>query len=184
MAKKPKVRVRAAGEGDIDALARLNGVVQDLHATLYPDEFKGAVDPALMRRFFKARLADRDGRTMIAEDEGGPLGYIWSEIQHRRDTPFKPARSRIYVNHISVLPEARRKGVASALIAAVERQALAEGIEEIELDYWAANAEAEAFFTAQGFAPFNPRVRKRIKRPRQPRGKNQPPDKGEKKATS
>jgi GNAT superfamily N-acetyltransferase len=176
--------VRAATPEDIDALVRLNAVVQDLHAELYPDEFKAEVDPALIRRFFRARLADRDGRTMIAEDDGGPLGYIWSEIQRRGENPFKPARSRIYVNHISVLPEARRKGVASALIAAVERQAVAEGIAEIELDYWAANADAAAFFAAQGFEPFNPRVRKRLRKPKaQPPG-DQPPERGEKKATS
>jgi hypothetical protein len=69
--------------------------------------------------------------------------------------------------------------VASALIAAVERLALAEGIEQVELDYWAANRAADGFFAAMGFEPFNPRVRKRIRRPR-----SQPPDKGEKKATS
>ncbi len=178
MATTSKIKVRPAIAEDMDALVRMNGVVQDLHAELYPGEFKRAVDPALLRRAFAARMTEAGERTMIAEDEAGPLGYVVLEMQRRAESPFKPARSRVYIHHIAVLPEARRKGVASALIAAVERLALAEGVDQVELDYWAANADAEAFFAVRGFVPFNPRVRKQLrKRP-------QPPDNGEKKATS
>jgi ribosomal protein S18 acetylase RimI-like enzyme len=178
MPTKSRIKVRPAIAEDMDALVRMNGVLQDLHAELYPGEFKGAVDQSLLRRAFAARLAHAGERTMIAEDDSGPLGYVVIEIQCRGDSPLKPARNRLYIHHIAVLPEARRNGVASALMAAVERLAIAEGVDQVELDYWAANADAEAFFQSRGFVPFNPRLRKQVRR------RPQPPDRGEKKATS
>jgi GNAT superfamily N-acetyltransferase len=52
----------------------------------------------------------------IAEAHGVPIGYVWFEVQAQPETPFRPRRPRIYVHHISVAPEARRRGTATALL--------------------------------------------------------------------
>lgn len=154
--------IRAASETDLDSLVRLNQVVQSLHAALYPDDFKAVVDPAAVRAYFAARLDGPHGGTAIAEADGKPVGYILFDVEVRPETPLTPDRARIYVQHIAVAPEARRRGVATALMRHVETRAIFEGIDEIALDCWAANRDAQCFFAAQGFAVFNVALRKTL----------------------
>jgi ribosomal protein S18 acetylase RimI-like enzyme len=91
-----------------------------------------------------------------------PIGYVWFEVQVRLETPFSPSRSRMYVHHISVAPEARRRGIVSALTRYVEQRAASEGINEIASDTWAANLDAQHSFRSQGFAVFNVMLRKKF----------------------
>ena len=65
-----------------------------------------------------------------------PVGYVWFEIQALPETPFDFPRARIYVHHISVTPEARRRGVATTLMRFVEKRAISEGIDDVILDTW------------------------------------------------
>ncbi|WP_287309898.1 GNAT family N-acetyltransferase [Mesorhizobium sp.] len=158
------LEVRAASEADFDALVRLNQVVQCLHAELHPDVFKQAADPSAVRTFFAARLADPKSSIAIAEIDRAPVGYVWFEIQSLPETPFTFHPPRIYVHHISVMPEARRRGVATALMCHVEQRAACEGIDEIATGLWAANLDARNFFGSQGCVPFNIALRKKLVR--------------------
>src|ERR1035438_5605454 len=114
------VFIRQATSADIEALVALNQVVQELHAELEPENFSSVVDADEVRAFFSDRLADADSEINLAELGGRPVGYIWSETQQRPQTPFSPARRRIYVHHIAVESDVRRAGVASALMRSVE----------------------------------------------------------------
>ena len=156
------VEVRAASEADFGALIQLNQVVQSLHAELYPGDFKREVDQSAVTTFFAARLADPKSAIAIAEADCVPVGYVWFEVQARPETPLTPPRPRIYVHHISVAPGVRRRGIAAALMRYVEHRAASEGIDEIALDTWAANLDAQHFFRAQGFAVFNVMLRKKL----------------------
>lgn len=156
------VEERPASEVDIDALIVLNTVVQDLHVASYPRDFKAVVDQAAMRAWFEARLHKSDSVIVVAERDALPVGYVWFELQTRPETLFNPARRRIYLHHLSVAPHARRRGVASALVRFVEQRAAAEGIADVLLDTWMANADVRAFFAARGFAPLQMMFRKRL----------------------
>ena len=156
------VQVRAALNVDLDALIQLNRVVQSLHVALYPGDFTQMVDPCAVRSFFAARLAGPKSAIGIAEADRVPVGYVWFEVQARPETPFTPPRHRVYVHHIAVAPEARRRGIATTLMHYVEHQAASEGIDEIALDTWAANLDAQHFFGSQGFAAFNVVLRKTL----------------------
>ncbi|MBN8942427.1 MAG: GNAT family N-acetyltransferase [Rhizobiales bacterium] len=155
-------KIRAASQADLDSLVALNQVVQSLHATLYPGDFKAAVDPAALRAYFAARLDGPHAGTAIAEIDAKPVGYVLFDVQVRPETPLTPNRARLYVQHIAVAPEARRCGVATALMRHVEARAMFEGIDEIALDTWAANHDAQRFFAALGFAVFNVALRKTL----------------------
>ena len=154
--------VRFASDGDIEELIALNAVVQSLHAVLYPDSFKPAANGEAARAMFAARLASPECRTALAEIDGAPVGYILFEIQARAETAFNPARRRLYVHHLCVVEAMRRRGVATELLRLVERFSTAEGIGEIALDAWAANAGAIRFFELIGFQTFNIALRKSI----------------------
>ncbi|HLJ70053.1 MAG TPA: GNAT family N-acetyltransferase [Roseiarcus sp.] len=149
---------------DLDALIRLNEAIQSVHANLYPKQFKPRPNPASLRTFFAARLTE----IVLAELEGLPVGYVWCEIQSRPETPFSPGRPRLYVHHLSVEPQARRRGVGAALMRYVEQEAIQRGVAEIALDVWEENDEALAFFGTQGFAKLIVTLHKTLETPPPP----------------
>lgn len=154
--------IRTASLWDAGLLASLNRDVQRMHARMEPGVFKADTDDAEVAAFFAARLARPEDHLRIFENADGPVGYVWFEVQERAETPLTLARRRIYVHHLSVREDARRRGIASALMDHVEGEALARGIVNIALDTWAANAAAQGFFASRGFVPFNILLGKRL----------------------
>lgn len=150
--------VRTATAADLDVLAELNQVVQNVHAELYPNDFRTTVDAEGL----KAQLAPQLANVAIAELEGRPVGYIWFKEQTRPANPFSAARRCLYVHHLSVLPETRRRGVAAALMRHAEAYAESEALDEVALSHWAANTGAQSFFAAQGFTPYVLLLRKKL----------------------
>lgn len=92
---------------------------------------------------------------LIAERPGEAVGYLWFDVQERPPTPFTRARRRLYIQHVAVSEAARRSGVGTALIEAVEAEARARGITRLALDAWSRNTEAQIFIRTRGFQPFN-----------------------------
>ncbi len=150
-----QVGIRVATGDDLDALIALNAQVQELHAELEPLHFRAVTDQGEVRAFLAGILAAPHNSILLAFDEAQPIGYLWFEIQNRARTAFTHPNRQIYVHHIAVNKTARRRGAASALLSKVEDKARSEGICRIVLDTWAANHDAQDFFHANGFAPFN-----------------------------
>ena len=157
-----RVLVRMATEADLDALVALNQVVQSLHAALYPEDFGVEVDAATVRTRFAALLDEPRNEVVVATLDGAVAGYVWIERQVRPPSPFYHRRDRIYVHHLAVALHARRHGVAAALFRHIEQRACAEGVTDLYLESWDANADAHAFFAAQGFTRLKVMFRKRL----------------------
>ena len=163
------VIVRSATESDLDALVALSEVVQGLHAALYPEDFAPDTDRDALKGRFATLLREAGHALIVAEADaagagrdGGVVGYAWIELQVRPPSPFYHRRDRVYVHHLAVLPQARRHGVAAALFRYIEEYAAAQGVGDLYLESWAANADAHAFFAAQGFAQLKYMFRKRL----------------------
>jgi ribosomal protein S18 acetylase RimI-like enzyme len=159
-----KVLIRPASAADTNAIALLNDEVQQLHAELEPTFFKTDTSHAEVAAFFAAKLSAAGHEIQLAEIGGTPVGYVWFEVQDRPETAFQLARKRIYIHHLSVTKTARRTGVGSALLNAIQTAAMGAGITSIALDTWAANSHALRFFEVHGFAPFNLVLGKRLSR--------------------
>jgi ribosomal protein S18 acetylase RimI-like enzyme len=162
------VLVRAAAEADLDALVELNGSVQGLHVRLYPSDFKETSVADKVRAFFATRL----GEIAVAESDGATVGYVWCEAQRLPETPFTPAKPRLYIHHLSVASPARRRGVGAALVRYAQQLAGTQGLPEIALGVWAANRDALRFFKTQGFVLTTATLRKRSDTPRVSPAKN------------
>ncbi|MDG2527567.1 GNAT family N-acetyltransferase [Caulobacter endophyticus] len=156
------IAIRPAVDTDISALVALNASVQALHAALSPKIFKPAVDPVALAAFLRGMLDQHAHRLLLAQVDGAAAGYGWAEVQNRPETPFALARRRLYLHHLAVDPAFRRRGIAAALLAALESEARALGLETVVLDAWADNAGAQAFFAAAGYAPLNLTRAKRL----------------------
>ena len=87
---------------------------------------------------------------LVAERSGTLVGFAEATIRSVVDgLYFAPAA---YLEGIWVAPEARRQGVATALLAGVTEWACAQGVDGVGSDAEADNAESIAWHRAAGFA--------------------------------
>ena len=88
-----------------------------------------------------ARLDRDDGVYLVAWEGDDPSG-------HARLAFTEPPE----LQDLSVRPDHRRRGIGSALLAAVEQEARRRGCDRIRLQVSADNEPAQALFRARGYA--------------------------------
>lgn len=142
--------LRRATPEDAATVAALNAQIQAWHAAHYPEAFFPHPDPVALAAHFAARLAQPDVTCFLAGDPA--LGYALCSLQDRPLSVFSPPVRRLMIDHIAVVPQARRQGIGRLLLSAARGLARDLGVDEILLDTWEANHEAHAFFAAEGFA--------------------------------
>lgn len=86
-------------------------------------------------------LARNPGLSFVAEDEQGICGCLMAGHDGRRG----------YLQHLIVLPENRRQGIAGALVEQCLDQLAALGIQKSHVDVLKSNALAAAYWAAQGW---------------------------------
>jgi ribosomal protein S18 acetylase RimI-like enzyme len=87
-----------------------------------------------------ARLNQGDGFYLVAWEGDEPLGHVYLALT---DPPE--------VHDVSVRPEHRRRGVASALIAAAERETRAQGAGRLRIAVSIENEPAQRLYRACGY---------------------------------
>lgn len=148
-------RVRAAGDGDVDALARLWHEADELHARLSPGFFRR---PERARGRQRASDALRDAQESSHEtiliavaDDDAVAGACHLQIY---DTPvghtMVPQR-RGHVETLIVAGPQRRRGCGRALMAAATAWARQQGATQLLLTVWAGNDDADRFYAALGY---------------------------------
>ena len=149
------MNIRKAIPEDALLLSDLSRDVQRLHARNYADIFKMPDSPDFAISFFDEMLADPAVSIFIAEEISEAIGYIFCKLIQRPENPFTFATRSLLVEHISVRPAARGKGVGTALIKKAEILAKGLGVQQIQLDSWEFNTNAHSFFEGLGFQKFN-----------------------------
>ena len=127
--------IREFRPGDEAALAAVLGsAVHDLAKADYTPEQLAAWAPAV---FDEARWGERVRalHPFVAEIEGTPVGYA----------DLQPSG---YIDHFFVTGTHARRGIGSALMARIEREARARGIAELFANV---SLTAERFFARHGF---------------------------------
>jgi ribosomal-protein-alanine N-acetyltransferase len=101
----------------------------------------GGAGPAWDEAAFAALLTLPGRQALIAAQGGAPLGLLLLGL----------AADEAEVITLAVLPEARRRGVGAALVAAAAREARARGAARLFLEVAEDNAPARALYAAAGF---------------------------------
>jgi ribosomal protein S18 acetylase RimI-like enzyme len=152
------VTVRRATAADAALVSALNVDVQALHAAAMPWRFKPP-GPSTFPPSEAAALIARPGNVVFLAEVGDePVGYAYGEVIRRPETAFHYAHSSIYLHHISVRPQHRRRQVGAALIAAVRAAGEEFGVDMMTADVWSFNADARAFFRRHGLTPYIERL--------------------------
>ncbi len=126
--------------GDIDAMSRMIGALFELE----PDF---AADPAKQRRALKALLASPSAAAFVAEEGGDPLGMV--TVQLTLSTAEGGPSGLL--EDLFVVEGARRRGVASALVGAVEAWCAEAGATRVQLLADRGNERALRFYEAAGY---------------------------------
>lgn len=109
---------------------------------------------ALRRRDYEAWLAEDDAFVSVARDEEGrALGYVLVTVNAGSPTWREPERFG-FMETLSVLPEARGRGVGRALMDAIDARLDALGVTDLRLSVMAANASGRSFYAALGFEDY------------------------------
>ena len=158
--------IRKAVAADHEAVARLNRQVQDQHHEAYPSVFRPAGPDTLTATAFADLLATPDMEVLVAVDGSEIVGYVTARLVQRPDTPYTYGQRVLYIDQICVDRAARRGGHGRRLLDAALDFADRLGIARVELDTWAANTGARAFFESVGFQAHD--IRMSLERPARP----------------
>jgi ribosomal protein S18 acetylase RimI-like enzyme len=150
------VRIRPYEPPDRAACERL---MDDFGAELASMDPHGRViaaagmGPHALRRMLR-RAAENEGLVVVAEGEDGKVvGFASGEVYRRE--PDERFEVIDYVNgevtELYVAPSARRHGVATALLAALDDHFKEAGCGVVRIEVFAPNAAARAFYARLGY---------------------------------
>lgn len=153
------MHVRAADQGDVVALARLNAEVQELHRAARPDRYRDA-PVGEIEEWIRQLLADGGVEILLAEAEGEAIGFAVVRRQESPGNTFALPRLVAMVEAVGVTPIAQRRGAGRALMAAAEELGRQWGAASIALDVQSFNQSAQDFYRALGYRPATVRMAK------------------------
>lgn len=143
-----KVVVRAMRRADVPAVvAMMKALIAHIRA--HGEPAPGRVTPAKIIKSGFGR--DRWFGVFVATIDGTPVGYAL----HHRGFGVDDAARVLYLSDLYVAPEARRLGVARALMAAMARECVRTAAIEVLWRVHAGNEDARAFYAKMGAKEWN-----------------------------
>jgi GNAT superfamily N-acetyltransferase len=146
---RSRVRVRTASSDDLDELVTLIGAMTDLGpvrgrrvARTGPEGFRVQCDRL---------LADPGHRVVVAVDEAGTLVGVAVFAAETAGGLLDPPS--VYVSHLLVAAEHRKRGAGRALVAAAAGYAEELGVDSVVVGVAPTTRDANRFFARLGFAP-------------------------------
>ena len=143
------ITVRRATLSDFAAVTRLRNQLIAGGRARRPDFFRPAV-LGTTEALFQALLSEPEVAIHAAEIDGTVVGcaIVWTGTQGGHDWGF-PQRVA-FIRELVVDRDYHRRGVARALVAAVEAKAHHDVVEEVALFVDETNVEAQAFYERVG----------------------------------
>jgi ribosomal protein S18 acetylase RimI-like enzyme len=152
------VRIVRAGTDRLADLEPLTRALHRHHVTV--DPAIPGIPPrdedtwwAIRSARYLAWLGEEDAFALIAEDDGGPVGYALVTF-HGTDDSHTTGERFAELQSLAVLEEARGSGVGTALLHEVYRQVRAAGAREMVIGVLATNEPAMRLYEREGFRPW------------------------------
>lgn len=143
--------IRAAVVDDYDGICALFEEVDALHRAALPGVFRVSGGAVRERDFVEGMISDPAVGLFVAEDGGVLVGLLHVVLRMPSSFPILVPRRFVVIESVVVAGAYRRQGVGRALMDAAQAWATAQGATEIELNVWAFNREAIAFYEGLGY---------------------------------
>jgi ribosomal protein S18 acetylase RimI-like enzyme len=143
--------VRSARAQDVPAIAGLYLEVAEEVVGREPS-FRHVPDAASVESRYLSRIEEADRAVLVALADGAVVGFVDAALQRHEDqgTHHAPGLDA-YVEELVVTARHRRRGVATALIRAVEARAREAGARMVWLDTHLRNEGARALYGTIGY---------------------------------
>ena len=147
------IEVRPARREELERVNELRRMVNELHVAGRPAHFKAGFGQPLRDHVYEQFDSERFD-VLVALVEGAVAGFATVQFVRRPEGPYTLPLDYYHVEEFGVDAAHRRKGVATALVDYMKADARAKGFPRIELDAWAFNQGAIAFYEGAGFKQF------------------------------
>ena len=147
------IEIRPARRVELERVNALRRQVNALHVAGRPEHFKPGFGPELQARLYEAFDSERFG-VIVAAEGADILGFALVQYVHRPEGPYTLPLDFYHVEEFGVDAAHRRRGVATALVTHMKADAKARGFTRLDLDVWAFNDSALAFYEAAGFTTY------------------------------
>jgi GNAT superfamily N-acetyltransferase len=147
----PPFVVRRATQGDLPALGRLGAALVRLHHDFDPQRFMMPARDleAGYSWFLGTQLKEDDVAVFVAERDGAVVGYLYAALE---PLSWQELREACGVIHdVLVAADARRNGIAGALVEAACDWMRSRGAPRVVLGTAEKNAPAQQLFARLGF---------------------------------
>lgn len=144
--------LRRACAGDAPRIAALWEALLQHHATLDASFALRRVGRDRLERMLRQQLADPHWHQLVWEEAGELLGWCAAVVRTAPELLVEEARAEI--TELWVGADARRRGIGRALVEQAAVGVRGRGAERVEVRVAVANAGAQAFWRALGYADF------------------------------
>jgi len=150
----PGVRIRRAGQADLDVVARMG-----MEVIRFDAQFGGVIERPGAAEALRAELArlldDHEPWAWLAERDGHPVGVLVAERPEIADwIAHRTCRSPVaYLLLLFVAPAERGAGIGAALASHLHHEAATTRVSVILLQYEQVNPLAVPFWGRQGYRP-------------------------------
>lgn len=146
------VRVREAGNDDLDALLALHDELRCAAVGRAAGAPAATVDPDILPERYAALLDDQHCRVILAVDDGTdePLGMA---LLRTDPVSVLLGTRALSMQHLVVARKHRRRGAGRALLTAATAYADKQGCEHLVVGLATDGREAHRYFARLGFAP-------------------------------
>lgn len=150
---------------DPELMGRLGKTMQEKHYHMYPSFFKPYNEKAIAKHFETVFQSPKERVFLWIDDTKATptvAAYLWLDEQTVPETVYRYGYTRLFITHISVMPEYQNNGMSKRLLQFAEDYAQDKQIEFIELHYWADNSIAKETYRKNGFVVYNETAQKKI----------------------
>ncbi len=146
-------RIRPAEPADHEALVEQFTALNVFEDTIAHDRRTDREGGEISLTAAWTAIRNTGGHALVAELDGQVVGHLF--MVFRADDVFirEEFNRHAYVAELFVRPEARRQGIARALLDAAENLARAAGLPRLTLGVLAGNDQAHALYLNSGFIP-------------------------------
>lgn len=150
-----KISIRPATQADAAAISLLCREIHVLHAAAPPWHFRPGNDETFPPDMLGELLEQPSNLILIAETDSRPAGYVYAEFVRHIESTWTHYHRQLYLHHIGITAVQRRKGIGTALIAALRAAGKERGVDMLAVDVWRFNEEARAFHRRHGFETYS-----------------------------
>lgn len=146
------ISTREAQTSDYRQLMEIYHELDELHRLRHPELFQlPAGGVSRDKAYMESYLHDKNKHIVVAEMNNAIVGFAEAFVMHAHPFPIFRKRLWVQLDNLAVKKEHQQHGVGTLLLKSIMKWAKSKGIRRIELQVYAFNNNAEAFYKKNGF---------------------------------